>query len=290
MLHPPSSGGRWWRLNVKGLPGLRFDGERLAGLDDYEVLELRVVRTALRVELHVVIHEPVPAQIAVADNPVGLDAGIKHRYTFSDGSRIAQRSHNRTVLKRRQRAVSRAQPGSAARRRKVALLAKEHARRAERRRDEDFRIICELLKLYDGFAVEDLRIANMVRNRRLADKIMQQGWAAFADRLQHQAERAGLRFERVDPAYTTQDCSVCGHRLTDRLTLAERIFVCENCGHTMCRDINAAINIRDRGYPSAVPGGTTQQSVFPERAAKQTSGSPQRKHHAPKPERVKQYQ
>lgn len=255
MLVRPGEGGRWWRLRVKGLPGLKFDGRRLAELDEFEVLELRVVRTALRVELHVVIREPAPAQSHIASNPVGLDAGIRRRYTLSDDTVIPQRRHDRTLIARRQRALSRAEPGSNSYRKKRLLLAAAHARQAEQRRDEDFRIIAELLQLDDGFAVEDLRIRNLMRNRRLADRIMQQGWGQFATRLQHQAERAGLPFERVNPAWTSQDCSACGQRLLDRLTLADRHFVCPACGLVQDRDTNAANNICDRGFPPAVPGG-----------------------------------
>lgn len=255
MLRRPGEGGKWWKLAVKGMPGLRFDGSRLDTLDDYEVRELRVVRTALRVELQVVIKEPAPEPVAVPQRPAGLDAGIKQRYTFCDGTVIAQRCHDRTKIKRCQRAVSRARKGSSSRREKVVSLRKEHTRQAEARRDEDFRLIAGFLEKYDGFAVEDLRVANMMRNRRLADKIAQQGWAAFADRLQHKAERAGLRFCRVNPSHTSQDCSGCGQRLKDKLTLRERIFVCPQCGLIICRDINAAVNICDRGFPPAMPGG-----------------------------------
>ena len=255
MLRRPGEGGKWWRLQVKGLPGLRFDGSRLGTLDDHEVIELRVVRTALRTELQVVVKEPVPAPVAEPLNPVGADAGIKQRFTLSDGSLVPQRTHERQVIKRRQRAVSRAEKGSNSRRKKVVSLRKEHTRRAEARRGEDFRLIAALAGEYDGFAVEDLRIANMMRNHRLADKIAQQGWGAFTVRLQHKAERAGLQYRRVDPRWTSQDCSRCGKRLNDKLTLEDRIFVCPQCGLVLCRDVNAAVNIRDRGYPPAVPGG-----------------------------------
>ena len=246
MLVRPRDDGKWWRLRVKGLPGLRFDGSRL-DTPDCEVIELRVVRTALRTELHVVVKERVPEPDGMPANQVGMDAGIKQRFTMCDGTDVPRRHHKRNVIKRRQRAVSRAAKGSGGRKRKVVLLAKAHAREAERRRDEDFRIIASFIHKYDGFAVEDLRIANLMRNHRLADSIAQQSWADFMNRLQHRAERAGLRFCRVDPRFTSQTCSDCGQRLKDRLTLAERVLVCPDCGLVICRDVNAAINICDRG-------------------------------------------
>lgn len=257
MLRRPGEGGKWWRLGVKGLPGMRFDGARLDELGEFDLLEIRVVRAALRTEVQAVIREPVPEQIPEPQNPAGLDAGITHRFAVSDGSTVPQRLHERRQVKRRQRAVARSAKGSNSRRKKVRLLAKEHARRAEARRDEDFRVIAGLAGRFDGFAVEDLRVGNMIRNRRLSDKIAQQGWAAFADRLQHKAERAGAQFRRVDPSWTSQECSACGHRLQDKLTLRDRVFVCPQCGLVEDRDINAAANICDRAWPGAVPGGET---------------------------------
>ena len=187
-----------------------------------------------------------------------MDAGVKERFVLSDGTKIQKRVHDRRVIKRHQRAVSRATRGSASRRKKVAMLARAHARQAEGRRDEDFRAIARLMAGgYDGFAVEALQIRNMVRNKHLSDSIYQQGWGAFTLRLQYKAERAGLWFVRVHPAYTSQTCSCCGHRLTgdDRLGLADRVFKCPVCGFECDRDVNAAVIICDCAYPGAVPGG-----------------------------------
>ena len=59
------------------------------------------------------------------------------------------------------------------------------------------------------------------------------------------AESAGLPLEKVSPAYTSPDCSACGHRL--KKSLANRRHRCSCCGLELDRDINAAINIMRGG-------------------------------------------
>jgi len=49
-----------------------------------------------------------------------------------------------------------------------------------------------------------------------------------------------------DPAYTSRDCSGCGHRNAE-LTLADRTYTCPRCGLIRDRDRNAALNILARG-------------------------------------------
>jgi putative transposase len=60
------------------------------------------------------------------------------------------------------------------------------------------------------------------------------------------AENAGRTFERVDPRYTSQICSNCGHR--QKMPLAIRIYECAKCGLVIGRDHNSAIII-DRAGP-----------------------------------------
>ncbi len=88
----------------------------------------------------------------------------------------------------------------------------------------------------------------MVANHALAKSIQDAAWTQFADLIACKAAWAGRRYVAVDPAYTSQDCSGCGHRNT-ALTLADRIYTCTNprCGLILDRDRNAALNILARG-------------------------------------------
>lgn len=61
--------------------------------------------------------------------------------------------------------------------------------------------------------------------------------------LEWQAAKRGRIFVKVNPAYTTQDCSNCGARAKRRLNLQERVYKCERCGLMLDRDRNSAINM-----------------------------------------------
>jgi len=98
--------------------------------------------------------------------------------------------------------------------------------------------------LLNKIALEDLRIANMVRNRHLSKSILDQGWGYLRNRFVVKAANAGRQIVLVDPAYTSQTCSTCGQLFQD-LTLADRWVTCA-CGLSLARDHNAAINILKR--------------------------------------------
>ena len=98
----------------------------------------------------------------------------------------------------------------------------------------------------DVLAVEELSVRQMMANHTLAKSIHDAAWTAFAALLACKAAWAGRQMVAVNPAYTSQDCSACGHRKTD-LTLADRTYTCAQCGLAIDRDRNAALNILARG-------------------------------------------
>ena len=100
---------------------------------------------------------------------------------------------------------------------------------------------------FDGVAVEDLNIAGLLRSRRYSKKMSEQRWGAFDRVLGHKAEKAGVPYVRVSPSHTSTDCSRCGHR--QAMPLGTRVYRCGSCRLSLCRDVNAAKNIRARAFP-----------------------------------------
>jgi IS605 OrfB family transposase len=103
-------------------------------------------------------------------------------------------------------------------------------------------------KLADTFgyiAVEDLRVANMVRNHALAKSIADAGWAQFVAILSYKVAETGSRVIAVNPAGTSQVCSGCG-QAGPKKDLSVRWHDC-NCGLSLSRDHNAAVNILRAG-------------------------------------------
>ena len=135
---------------------------------------------------------------------------------------------------------------------------------ADTRKDFLNKFADELIKRFDRIVLEDLRVAAMARGR-LAMSILDAGWSYLVTRLTHKAESAGREIVLVDPAYTSKSCSGCGVIFED-LTLSDRWVSC-NCGVSLDRDHNAAINILNRGLgrslwaPSSTVVGLAQEAV-----------------------------
>lgn len=269
VLPPDESCGRW-RVRVKGLGLVKFtphnEGRLFTELAlGGRVAEVRIVRKALRVEVHLVVRTvtPDPTPPDTPTNVIGIDLGLTHRATLNDGTTFDPVYEDRTKLKDHQRALARHDhrhkqtktdkytPG---RRRKVQAVAKEHARIAEKERHKLHRLVHQIIAAclvhdIDGIAAELLNIRNMLKNGNLSDRIAQQRWGMFLRLLELKAARAGIKFATVNPRNTSLDCSRCKHRKPKRdLPLSVRVYECTACGLTIDRDVNAAINVLMRAF------------------------------------------
>ena len=249
---------RWTWTAVKGVGRIRWRGEP----PDGDVKLLRVVRTPRRVEVQLV----VAAEVEVAADvrpPVGIDLGIAARIALSTGETFPGVRIDRGELKRRQRRLSKAKIGGRNRAKRRREFAREWQRVAERERGVLHELTADLVERVSGtFAVEDLRVENMVRNRRLARSIAEQQWGALVSMLTYKAESAGGSVERVAPHHTSRECSGCGARRD--LTLAVRVYRCRVCGLVIDRDVNAARNVLQRAFgpnPGGSPPDGAEQEV-----------------------------
>ena len=182
-----------------------------------------------------------------SDNIVGIDVGLIDFYVASDGSRINAPQHLRKAerkLKSAQRRVARRKKGSNRRKKAIKKLAIQHKKVADTRKDFHFKTARTLLDKYDIIAVEKLNIKGLVKTK-LAKSINDAGWGQLIIILSNKAENAGLKVITVNPKGTSQECSNCGHKVKKRLS--QRRHNCPVCHTSLCRDLNAAINIKARG-------------------------------------------
>jgi putative transposase len=186
-----------------------------------------------------------PSPLPETGQRVGIDAGLKTFATFSTGEEIAdQRFFRREekALAKVQRAHSKMEKGTPERAKHRHMVARVHERIAWRRSDFTHQHSRRIVNQFDLIAVEDLSVNRMVHTHCLAKSIHDAAWSQFTDLLSYKAAWAGRRYIAVNPAYTSQDCSQCGHRRRD-LTLADRTYTCSCCGVTLDRDLNASLNI-----------------------------------------------
>ena len=208
---------------------------------------------------------------------VGVDVGVEVTAATSDGELLhiprptekERDRHRRLKMK-----ASQQQKGSKRRADTLRAIAKLEARWADRRRDWCEKTSLALVRGYDTITFENLRIPNMVRSARgtvdapgtnvaaksgLNRSIAESCWGQLARRTQDKAEVSGVAFLRVEAAYTSQQCSHCGH--TDAANRPSRDrFACVRCGHGDHADINAATNL-DAAGPVVNGRGKTDDQV-----------------------------
>jgi putative transposase len=120
-------------------------------------------------------------------------------------------------------------------------VARVHERITFRRKNFAHQTAREIISRFGFLAVENLEVNRMLHNHCLAKSISDAAWSLFFTLLFFKAACAGRTIIRVNPAYTSQTCSRCGHR--QKLSLGERIFCCPCCTLEIDRDHNAALNI-----------------------------------------------
>ena len=181
------------------------------------------------------------------NNIVGIDVGLIDFFVTSDNERISAPKFLRKSerkLKSAQRRVSRRKKGFIRRKKAIKKLGKQHKKVADTRKDFHFKTAKSLLDKYDVIAVEKLNIKGLAKTR-LAKSINDAGWGQFITILSNKAENAGLKVIAVNPNGTSQECSSCGHKV--KKPLSQRMHNCPVCHASLCRDLNAAINIKNRG-------------------------------------------
>jgi putative transposase len=164
-------------------------------------------------------------------------------------------------MKRLQQSVSRKKRGSANRKKAVARLNACHGRIATIRRDFLHQATTKLLADHALIAIEDLSVKSMTasaagtveapgRNVKakagLNRTILRNGWSMARQMLEYKAAWSGVMLVAVPPAYTSQECSVCGHVAADNRK-TQSVFSCVDCGHSENADRNAAKVILRRG-------------------------------------------
>ncbi|MCT3448594.1 transposase [Limosilactobacillus fermentum] len=195
---------------------------------------------------------------------IGIDLNTENFLTTSNGDTVANPRYYRIIkgrLAKAQRILSRRARRAKQEHRPLRtsknyqkqrlLVAKLHAQVFERRRDFLHNVSTTLIKNHDFVAAEELRSKNMLKNHALAMSIADVGWRTFLGMLAYKAELYHRQFLTVDPKNTTQACHECGFVMgtagTEKLTLADREWICPKCHAHHVRDHNAAQNILTKG-------------------------------------------
>ena len=199
------------------------------------------------------------------DGRVGIDVGVKDFLTLSTGEKVNYPDRLRQLeekARREQRKLSRRVKGSSSYRKQKAVVAKAHAKVRHFRENFQHQLSHKLIEDNQFVGMETLAVQNMTRrakkrldangkpvrngqaSRRAMNRaILRNGWSGLVDKLSYKAQWYGRTFVQVDRFYpSSRLCHDCGHKYAG-LRLSEREWVCESCGVSHNRDVNAAMNI-----------------------------------------------
>ena len=184
---------------------------------------------------------------------IGLDVGLNHFYTDSDGQTVENPRHLRKsekALKRLQRRLAKTRQRSNNRKKAQNRLGRKHLKVSRQRKDFAVKLARCVVQSNDLVAYVDapaacrrldLLVSNMVKNHKLAKSISDAAWSTFRQWVEYFGKVFGVATVAVPPQYTSQKCSNCGEKVHKSLSM--RTHCCPHCRFVIDRDWNAAINI-----------------------------------------------
>lgn len=178
----------------------------------------------------------VDAKPTEAKGAVGIDLGCKESANTSSGEKLVGRRYREMETKL----------GLAQRAKNTTRVKAIHAKIKNRRQDELHKLSRKLVNNNAAIFVGSVSSLGLAKTK-MAKSVLDASWGSFKTMLEYKCEHAGVVFEEVNEAYTTQICSSCGALPSSspkgRAGLRIREWTCCECGDTHDRDINAAMNI-----------------------------------------------
>ena len=188
----------------------------------------------------------------------GIDLGLKSALMLSDGISIDSPKPLKAKLRklaRLQRQLNRKQhPRAKGDKTKLSRNYIKHSRKVSKlylsianiREDFSQKISSILANHYEYICMEDLNVKGMMANHKLSRAISDVGFYNIKEKLIYKMEYKHRNLQEVDRFYaSSKTCSRCGYLKKD-LTLRDRVYECPECGLNIDRDLNAAINLRQK--------------------------------------------
>ncbi len=166
---------------------------------------------------------------------IGIDFGIKHQLTLSNGIKINYQITETKGLKKLQKKLSKQKKGSKNYQKTKHKIQKEHQKIYNRRKDIQNKIIAQK---YEYILIQEEAVKQW-HSGLFGKQIQNTGIGGIISRLKRNLETL-IPVNRYKA--TTKICSRCGNRKED-ITLSDRTYKCESCGLVIDRDLNSAINI-----------------------------------------------
>ena len=219
---------------------IQFAGHRLSLWDSYGLSNYKLragnFNQDVRGRWYLNVVVQIPTVASSGKRSVGMDLGVKTAVTTSDGQKLAGHWY-----RDQEEALARAQ-----RAKKKDRVRTIHAKIANQRKDALHKFSHAMVSQYGAIFVGNISSQWMLKTSS-AKGTLDASWSRLKIMLEYKSQQAGVIFEVVNEAYTTQTCSCCGNIPSSspkgRAGLRVREWTCSTCGAHHDRDVNAAVNI-----------------------------------------------
>lgn len=199
-------------------------------------------------------------------NVVGIDRGInfvvatydsKHQSGFVSGKVIKQkRGHYKNLRKQLQ------QVGTPSSRRRLKAIGQRENRWMQDVNHCVSKALVESNPKHTLFVLEDLSgVRSATEKIRVKDRYVSVSWSFYdlEQKLIYKAMQNQDKVIKVNPAYTSQCCPVCGHTEKANRNKKIHLFCCQNCGYKSNDDRIGAMNLYRMGIDYLVPDTVTAE-------------------------------
>jgi putative transposase len=188
--------------------------------------------------------------LAKSDKIIGIDLGIKSLLVSSDGKVIENKKFYRNSEKEliyEQKQLSKKRNGLKQKEKQRKVVARLNEYISNSRKDYLHKISRKLIDENQVIIAESLSVKNMMSNHCLAKSIQDASWSELLRQLEYKSKWYGRVFHQIDKFFpSSKTCNGCQF-VVDNLSLSIREWNCPNCKQHNNRDLNAALNIRDKG-------------------------------------------
>ena len=235
------------RIQLPRLGRLKMKGKNHAYHG--RILSATVSNRHNRWYVSVQVEEEISSRANSSASTIGVDVGINKLAYLSNGKIFENQRHMKSrirKLKRLSRSASRKMKGSNNQAKAYGRLNNFHYRVANQRNNTINHLTDHLSSNYGTVIIEDLKVKNMVKNRKLAFSLQDAGFGEFKRQMEYKCKWNRVDLILADTFFPSSKlCNNCGQKKDD-LDLSVRVFICE-CGYSCDRDLNASRNLRD--YP-----------------------------------------
>ena len=219
--------------------------------ENYEICFLTISKTKTnKYFVSFIVEEDFTPKVKKTNKSIGIDLGLIDLMTFSDGKKISNpriAKKYRKKLEYQQRQHSKKTKKGKNRERARVKLARTYEKITNVKLDYAHKLTTDIVKNHDIICMEDLSVANMMKDHTKARSIQELSWYEIVRQLKYKNEWNDRKFVQIDKWFpSSKTCYDCGY-INQSLKQGDREWDCPICNVHHDRDYNASLNILKQG-------------------------------------------